>query len=73
MMLRRDLKLNYLAGVTSLAIDHDPAILDRVSLDLDLYAKPPGIKSGTQGVPSLDQIQDILGAAQQDFREQPLR
>ena len=69
MLLRRDLKLNYLAAITSLSLDHDPAILDRVVLDLDLYAKPAGIMSGTQGVPSLHQIQDVLGAAKQDFRE----
>lgn len=67
MLLRRDLKLNYLAGTISLAIDHDPAILDRVALDLDLYAKPVGIISGTQGVPSLQQIEAIFGAAKQDY------
>lgn len=69
MLLRRDLKLNYLAGVTSLAIDHDPAILDRMALDLDLYAKPASIPSGTEGVPTLDQIQDVFGAAKHDYRE----
>ncbi len=69
MLLRRDLKLNYLAAITSLSLDHDPTILDRVVLDLDLYAKPAGIMSGTQGVPSLHQIQDVFGAAKQDFRE----
>jgi hypothetical protein len=69
MLLRRDLKLNYLAAITSLSLDHDPSILDRVVLDLDLYAKPVGIMSGTQGVPSLQQIQDVFGAAKQDFRE----
>jgi hypothetical protein len=68
MLLRRDLKLNYLAGTISLAIDHDPAILDRVALDLDLYAKPVGIMSGTQGTPSLQQIEDIFGAARQDYK-----
>jgi hypothetical protein len=71
MLLRRDLKLNYLAGIMSLAIDHDPAILDRVALDLDLYAKPAGVVSGTQGVPSLGQIQDIFGAAKQNYRQSP--
>jgi hypothetical protein len=70
-LLRRDLKLNYLAGAMSLAIDHDLVILDRVALDLDLYAKPAGVVSGTQGVPSLDQIQDIFGAAKQDYRQSP--
>ncbi len=70
MLLRRDLKLNYLAGAMSLAIDHDPVILDRVALDLDLYAKPVGIMSGTQGTPSLQQIEDIFGAAKQDYKQQ---
>jgi len=70
MLLRRDLKLDYLAGLISLSIDHDPSVLDRVALDLDLYAKPADIKSGTQGIPALDQIQDILGAANQDYRKE---
>jgi hypothetical protein len=70
-LLRRDLKLNYLAGTMSLAIDNDPAILDRVALDLDLYAKPAGIVSGTQGIPSLQQIEDIFGATKQDYRQSP--
>lgn len=69
MLLRRDLKLNYLAAITSLSLDNDPAMLDGVALDLDLYAKPAGIMSGTQGVPSLQHISDIFGAAKQDFRE----
>jgi len=68
MMLRRDLKLTYLAALASLSIDGDPAILDRVALDLASYAKPVGIVSGMQGTPSLQQIQDILGAAKQDKR-----
>jgi hypothetical protein len=46
MSLRRELKLTYLAGVASLTIDQDPLILDRVALDLDLYAKPAGAVSG---------------------------
>jgi hypothetical protein len=71
MLLRRELKLNYLAGTMSLAIDHDPAILDRVALDIDLYAKPAGIVSGTQGIPSLQQIEDIFGATKQDYRQSP--
>jgi hypothetical protein len=70
MSLRRELKLNYLAGAMSLAIDHDPVILDRVALDLDLYAKPVGTMSGTQGTPSLQQIEDIFGAAKQDYKQQ---
>ena len=69
MRLRCDLKLNYLAGLASLAIDHDPNILDRVALDIDLYARPVGIVSGTQGTPSLHQIEDVFGAAKQDYRE----
>ena len=39
MFLRRELKLTYLAGIASLTIDQDLVILDRVALDLDLYAK----------------------------------
>ncbi|MEA2206545.1 MAG: hypothetical protein QOE77_3321 [Blastocatellia bacterium] len=68
MLLRRDLKLSYLAALASLEIDRDPAILDRVALDLDLFAKPVGMKSGARGVPTLNQIQNILGAAKQDHR-----
>jgi hypothetical protein len=69
MLLRRELKLTYLAGIASLTIDQDPAIQDRVALDLDLYAKPAGAVSGRQGVPSLDQIQDVFGAAKQEYRK----
>lgn len=68
MTLRRELKLNYLAGLVSLTIDKDPAILDNVALDIASYAKPVGIVSGMQGTPSLQQIQDIIGAAKQDNR-----
>lgn len=71
MLLRRELKINYLAAKVSLAIDHDPAILDRVALDLDLYAKPAGVASGTQGIPSLQQIEDIFGAAKQGYQQSP--
>lgn len=67
MMLRRELKLNYLAGLVSLAIDKDPTILDRAALDIDLYGKPPGVPS-TQSTPDLRQIQDIFGAAKQDYK-----
>ena len=69
MLLRRELKLTYLAGIASLTIDQDPVILDRVALDLELYAKPAGAVSGGQDVPSLDQIQDVLGAAKQEYRK----
>jgi Domain of unknown function (DUF4878) len=69
MLLRRELKLTYLAGIASLMTDQDPVILDRVALDLDLYAKPAGAVSGRQGVPSLDQIQDVFGAAKQEYRK----
>jgi len=69
MLLRRELKLTYLAGIASLTIDQDPVILDRVALDLDLYAKPAGAVSGSQGVPSLDQIEDVFGAAKQEYRK----
>jgi len=69
MLLRRELKLTYLAGIASLIIDQDPVILDRVALDLDLYAKPAGAVSGKQDVPTLDQIQDVFGAAKQEYRK----
>ena len=69
MLLRRELKLTYLAGIASLTIDQDPTILDRVDLDLDLYAKPVGAVSGRQGVPTLDQIKDVFGAARQGYRK----
>jgi hypothetical protein len=57
MLLRRELKLIYLAGIACLTIDQDPAILDHVALDLDLYGRPVGSLSGREGVPALDQIQ----------------
>jgi len=69
MLLRRELKLTYLAGIASLTIDQDPVILDRAALDLDLYAKPAGAVSGRQDVPSLNQIQDVFGAARQEYRK----
>jgi len=67
MLLRRELKLNYLAGIASLTIDQNPEVLGRAALDLDLYATPAGVMSGTQGVPSMNQIQDVFGAAKQDY------
>ena len=69
MLLQRELKLNYLAAMVSLTTDKDPSIFDAAALDIDAYAKPVGIVSGTQGTPSLRQIQDIFGAAKQDFSE----
>jgi hypothetical protein len=69
MWLRRELKLNYLATIMSLTLDHDPAMLDGIALDVDLYGKPFAIASGTQGAPDLDQIKDVFGAAKQDYRE----
>jgi hypothetical protein len=66
MMLQRELKLNYLAAKVSLAIDKDPSIFDAAALDVATYANPPGIVSGTNGTPSLAQIQDAFGAAKQD-------
>lgn len=66
-LLQRELKLNYLAAMVSLATDKDPNIFDAAALDIDAYAKPVGIVSGTQGTPSLRQVQDIFGAAKQDF------
>lgn len=68
MLLRYELKLNYLAGLVSLSIDKDPTILDRVALDIDLYGKRPGITSGIQSAPDLRQIQDVFGAAKQDYK-----
>lgn len=67
--MRRELELTYLAGVASLTIDQEPLILDRVALDLDLYAKHAGAVSGRQDVPSVDQIKDVFGAAQQEYRK----
>jgi hypothetical protein len=69
MLLRRELKLIYLAGIASLTIDQDPVILNRAALDLDLYAKPAGAVSGRQDVPALDQIKDVFGAAEQAYRK----
>lgn len=68
MLLRHELKLNYLAGLVSLSIDKDPTILDRVALDIDLYGRPPGAPSVTQGAPDLRQIQHVFGAAKQDYK-----
>lgn len=68
-LLRRELKLHYLAGITSLTIDHDPAILNGVASDLDLYGRPAGSLSGREGVPSLDQIENVFGAAKQEYRK----
>jgi hypothetical protein len=53
--------------MVSLATDKDPSIFDAAALDIDAYAKPVGIVSGTQGTPSLRQVQDIFGAAKQDY------
>lgn len=69
MLLRHELKLNYLAGLVSLAIDKDPTILDRVALDIDLYGKRPGIPFGIQSAPDLRQIQNVFGAAKQDYKQ----
>lgn len=69
MLLRRELKLNYLATIMSLTLDHDPAMLDGIALDVELYGKSFAIASGTQGAPDLDQIKDVFGAAKQDYRE----
>ncbi|MDX6443130.1 MAG: hypothetical protein QOH71_204 [Blastocatellia bacterium] len=69
MWLRRELKLSYLATIMSLTLDHDPAMLDSIALDVELYGKPFAIASGTQGAPDLDQIKDVFGAAKQDYRE----
>lgn len=67
MVLRYELKLSYLAALASLTIDKNPNVLDRAALDIDLYAKRAGAMSGTQGIPTLQQIEDIFGAARQNF------
>lgn len=67
MLLQRELKMNYLAAMVSLTTDKDPSIFNAAALDIDAYAKPVGIVSGTQGTPSLQQIEDIFGAAKQDL------
>lgn len=69
MLLRRELKLTYLAGIASLTIDQDSTIFDGVALDLDLYGRPAGSLSGREGVPALDQIENVFGAAKQEFRK----
>lgn len=69
MLLRRELKLTYLAGITSLTIDQDSTIFDGVALDLDLYGRPAGSMSGREGIPDLDQIKDVFGAARQEYRK----
>jgi len=69
MLLQRELKLDYLAATVSLETDKDSSIFDAAALDIDAYAKPAGIVSGSQGTPSLQQIQDIFGAAKHDFGE----
>ncbi len=46
MLLRRELKLNYLGTIMSLTLDHDPAILDGIALDVELYGKPFAVASG---------------------------
>jgi len=38
------------------------------ALDIATYAKTIGIVSGTQGTPSLQQIQDVFGAAKQNYQ-----
>lgn len=68
MKLRAELKIDYLAALVSLEIDHDPGILDRAAQDIDLFGKPVGVAPGTEGVPLLQQIQDVFGAARQDAR-----
>jgi hypothetical protein len=65
MRLRQELKLDYLAALTSLEIDRDPAILERAAQDIDLFGKPVGAAPGTDGIPTLQQIQDVFGAARQ--------
>ena len=72
MRLRRELEVNYLAAIASLSVDNDPQILERAALDVSLYGNPKNAEdytSGrTQSEPSLQQIQDVFGAAKQDFK-----
>jgi hypothetical protein len=72
MRLRQELKINYLAAIASLSIDNDPQILERAALDVSLYDNPKNVEdytSGrTQSEPSLQQIQNVFGAAKQDFK-----
>lgn len=72
MQLRRDLKVNYLAAITSLTVDRDPEILERAALDISLYGNSKTVEDYTTGrtrsAPTLQQIQDVFGAAKQDFK-----
>jgi hypothetical protein len=68
-LLRHDLKLTFVAAMASLALDKNPAVLDGTALDLHLYAKPAEVTPGSQGNPTLQQIQDVFGAAKQQSRD----
>lgn len=72
MRLRQELKVDYLAAVASLTVDNDPQILEQAALDVSLYGNPKTVEdytSGrTQSEPTLQQIQDVFGAARQDLR-----
>lgn len=72
MRLRHELKVNYLAAIASLTIDDDPEILDRAALEISLYGNSKTVEDYTTGrtrsEPTLQQIQDVFGAARQDFR-----
>lgn len=59
--------LNYPAGTMSLAIDAKQAVLQRVALDVDLYANRQSGARNTS-VPSLEKIKDNFGVAKQDYR-----
>lgn len=68
-LLRHELKLTFVAAMASLALDKNPAVLDGTALDLQLYAKPAGVTPGSQGNPTVQQIQDLFGAAKQQSRD----
>jgi cold shock protein len=70
--MRQELKVDYLAAAASLTVDKSPEILERTALDIDLYGNSKSAEDYTSGrvrsYPSLQQIQDVFGAARQDFK-----
>ena len=72
MRLRHELKVNYMAAIASLTIDNDSEILNRAALDISLNGNSKTVEDYTTGrtrsEPTLQQIQDVFGAARQDFR-----
>ena len=66
MELRRELKSDYLSAVASLALERNPEMLDGAALDLSLYGDN-GNAIGFDSKPSLQQIQDLFGAARREW------